>query len=566
MSWIEQTDEFFRSLRLWDLKLDEAYLNFTLPAEANEIFLYGLAAECDKCPFTKLAKVTSNASVVTIDTAERMEFKIFTGNRGKYVFDNVTDFVCHEKPSLGEFGVYDVNVREDGCSFETALEPVKPVLSLIVVTLIIIAFAFLYKLSIKGYRLLSTPDESSRDTELNLTAPQKPRLKSLDTFRGIAIVIMIFVNSGGGGFRWIEHATWNGLHIADLVFPWFIWIMGACIPMSVRSALNRNVSRTGIFLNVLRRSVTLFCIGVCLNSINGPLLQDLRFFGVLQRFGVAYLVVTGLQAVFMNPTPVQPQNPVKRALFDVFLLTPQYLVSAGIVIFYLCLVFFLPVPGCERGYFGPGGKHDYFSNPACIGGVTGYIDRLVLGLSHIYQHPTAKKVFESSAFDPEGVFGCLPTIIQTIFGAQAGMILLYHAEAAARLKRWLSWGLILGLISGILCGFSKNDGVIPINKNLWSLSFVLATSGLAFFLLAACFYLIDVKKWWTDEWNPFLYPGQNAIIMYVGHTIMHKMLPWHWRVTYMNTHFIRLLENSWNTVLWVLIAIYLYNKNIFYSV
>lgn len=305
---------------------------------------------------------------------------------------------------------------------------------------------------------------------------------------------------------------------------------------------------------------------MCLNSINGPLLKDLRYFGVLQRFGVAYLVVTSLQTAIMDPAAVQPQNPIKRALFDMCLLVPQYIVTLGIIVLYLCLVFFMPVPGCATGYLGPGGKHDYFSNPKCIGGTTGYIDRLILGTSHIYQSPTAKHVYESSAFDPEGLFGCLPTIIQTLFGVQAGMILLYHSESFARLKRWILWGVVLGLISGALCGFSKDDGIIPINKNLWSISFVMATSGLAFLLLSLCYFLIDVKKWWTDNWNPFLYPGQNAIIMYVGHTIMHKMLPWHWRVKNMNTHFIRLFENSWNTVIWVLIAIYLYNKKIFYSV
>lgn len=126
MSWIERTDEHFRSLRLWDLKLDEAFLNFTLPE--TELFVYGLAAECDKCPFTKVAKLTSNETVITVDTAERLSFKIFAENKGKYVFDNVTDFLCHETPSLGEFGVYDVTVGDNTCQFTAALEPVKPVL------------------------------------------------------------------------------------------------------------------------------------------------------------------------------------------------------------------------------------------------------------------------------------------------------------------------------------------------------------------------------------------------------------------------------------------------------
>lgn len=123
MSWIEKTGEYFRSLRLWDLKLDEAYLNFT---SSKDLFLYGLSAECDRCPFTKLAKITSNESVFIVNTAERLEFKIFAQNKGKYVFDNSTDFLCHERPNLGEFGVYDVEIGDKGCQFQTALEPVYP--------------------------------------------------------------------------------------------------------------------------------------------------------------------------------------------------------------------------------------------------------------------------------------------------------------------------------------------------------------------------------------------------------------------------------------------------------
>lgn len=128
MSWIERTDEYFRSLRLWDLTLDQAYLNFSLPLTSKDVYLYGLAAECDKCPFTHLAKITSNESVVTVDTAERLEFKVFAENKGKYVFDNVTDYLCHEKPHLGEFGVYDVEIGDHTCQFREALEPVNPLL------------------------------------------------------------------------------------------------------------------------------------------------------------------------------------------------------------------------------------------------------------------------------------------------------------------------------------------------------------------------------------------------------------------------------------------------------
>lgn len=215
------------------------------------------------------------------------------------------------------------------------------------------------------------------------------------------------------------------------------------------------------------------------------------------------------------------------------------------------------------GYFGPGGKHLMAMYPNCTGGITGYLDRIILGNNHLYQHPTARYVYDAQAFDPEGPFGCLPTILQVFLGLQCGVLILTHTEVMARIRRMAAWGTVLGLLGGILCGFSKNDGWIPVNKNLWSLSYVLVTASLAFVLLLICFVLIDVKRLWTG--NPFLYAGMNAIILYVGHTIFHKMLPWHWRIGLMNTHFMLMCEALWNTVLWNGIAYYLFKKKIFYS-
>lgn len=98
------------------------------------------------------------------------------------------------------------------------------------------------------------PDESEQsDNELD-TQRVKKRLKSLDIFRGISIVLMIFVNSGGGHYWWIDHATWNGLHFADLVFPWFLFIMGVCIPMSIKSQINRETPTKEIVLKIIKVS------------------------------------------------------------------------------------------------------------------------------------------------------------------------------------------------------------------------------------------------------------------------------------------------------------------------
>lgn len=129
----------------------------------------------------------------------------------------------------------------------------------ITIALIAAALYVLFKLLQHGVHLVqrsrtpSEPQLSPNSPTISVQAtgvPQKTRLRSLDTFRGIAIMLMIFVNSGGGDYWWIEHATWNGLHVADLVFPWFLFIMGVCIPISLRSQLGRNVPRYEILKNV----------------------------------------------------------------------------------------------------------------------------------------------------------------------------------------------------------------------------------------------------------------------------------------------------------------------------
>ncbi|GAB0094363.1 Heparan-alpha-glucosaminide N-acetyltransferase [Sergentomyia squamirostris] len=417
----------------------------------------------------------------------------------------------------------------------------------------------------KWWKRRRSAEEGEDSNAGNSQAPiVKKRLRSLDTFRGLCIVLMVFVNSGAGGYSFLEHATWNGIHFADFIFPWFLWIMGVCIPMSVKSQIARNVSKTDMLLNVLRRSLTLFAIGVCLNTIWGAQLENLRIFGVLQRFGVAFFVVASFHIIFRKVGNLAPQNRIARTVHDVRILLPEWTIMIGILIVHLALIFGLSVPGCGRGYLGPGGMHEMTRYNHCIGGAAGYIDRVILTNDHIYQHPTAKKVYGSEAFDPEGVFGCLMSIFQVFLGLQCGMILLIHSDWRARVRRWTIWGVLSAFIGGALCEFHKEDGLIPINKNMWSLSFVLVTSGLAFILLAVLYVIVDVRGVWRG--TPLIQAGMNAIIIYVGHQVFHKMLPWHWSIGPMNTHFVRLLESGWNTMLWVGIAYYLYMRKLFYSI
>ncbi|CAG7785907.1 unnamed protein product [Allacma fusca] len=397
---------------------------------------------------------------------------------------------------------------------------------------------------------------------------QRQRLQSLDTFRGICIVIMIFVNDGGGGYYFLEHATWDGLYVADLVFPWFLWIMGVCIPMSIKSARKRDTPRLKIFTKILIRSLKLISIGIILASFGQNDLDKIRLPGVLQRFGICYFVCSTLCLLYMNVNFSKPaaQNKFKAAVQDVEIIWIGWVVILLFVMVHCLLTFFLTVPGCPTGYLGPGGLHENGAwSTLCIGGASGYIDRQIFTDKHIYGWPTANEFYaegRGKAYDPEGLLGTLNSFLQVWLGVQTGVTMLVYPKATSRIKRWLSWATVLGAAGALLCQGKEYGGWIPVNKNLWSLSFVLVTCSFALILLSFLYFIIDMKKWWSG--TPFYEPGMNSILLYVGHSIGSSCLPFHWKVGRMETHAIKLFESLWGTTLWVLVAIRCHIKKFYW--
>ncbi|XP_068084945.1 heparan-alpha-glucosaminide N-acetyltransferase isoform X2 [Anabrus simplex] len=582
MSWIEDPGVAeFRGLNLTQLGVDEAYVNVT--SQIPGLWLYTLSQECYKCPYSRHLALDEVKEPFKWSTQYRHKWRIMTdGSAPTVPAENYSGVACEMDADLGEFGVYDLRIHDGGgggssktiCELDTALEPVNIyfplllcVLGLLVLWVICSGIAAAVRrwgnhkhttISPIGHEMRSPEDKAAGQPAA------KKRVKSLDTFRGISIVLMIFVNYGAGSYAVLQHATWNGLHVADLVFPWFMWIMGVCIPISVTSQLKKNVSRCKMFFSVLRRACILFLLGVMLNTINGSRLETIRIFGVLQRFGVVYFVVATLAIMFTCRNCATPKMKVVAAVQDILILLPQWVIMLGVVAGHCAITFLMSIPGCPMGYMGPGGNHDNGIYKDCIGGATGYIDKMILGPEHIYQHPTAAKVYNAGPFDPEGIVGCLLSIFQVFLGVQAGTILVLHRNWKGRISRWMVWGSMCGIVGGVLCLASKEGGWIPVNKNLWSLSFVLVTSCFAFYLLSFCYFLIDVKHWWSGA--PFYYPGMNATIMYVGHEMTSSVFPWHWAFGVMNTHFILLLENLWGTALWVIIAIWLHHVKFFLSI
>ncbi|XP_053600577.1 heparan-alpha-glucosaminide N-acetyltransferase [Plodia interpunctella] len=557
-SWLEDpgVDEF-EGLDMTALKMDQAYM----VGEADmDVGVYTVSDDCFRCPFELHKSLTagSEESWVT-STARQATWRIYTSSDQYISVRNTSGMLCQLRPDLGQFGVYRFNVSDGACGITTSKGPVDIYKPLLLMLGILLGAWVLYGIvRLIMSRVHKTGKLRYGDKELAI----QQRLKALDTFRGIAIVFMIFVNDGAGGYWWLEHATWNGLVAGDLVFPAFLWIMGVCIPLSVKSAFAKGVPRWKIILHIVRRSLLMFLLGMSLNTIYGSnVLQELRIFGVLQRLAVAYLIAAGFYALTAPKYYTPPRGACGQALKDVLSCVWCWVLAAVLVALHSAVTFAVHDPDCPAGYLGPGGKHDDWVAANCSGGAAGYIDRLLLGELHVFQNSDARRVYGGLPTDPEGLLGCLTSAVQALLGVQAGATVLLQRSHKARISRWLTWGLVFALAGALLAGFSREHGVVPINKNLWSMSFVLVTSACCLVLLTICYTFTDGWRIWGG--GPFRAPGLNAIALYVGHSVCAHLFPFHWRIPMMRTHAIRLAEAVWGTALWVIIAHIMAKKKVF---
>jgi len=492
---------------------------------------------------------------------------------------------CSTTHHFEQYGVYQLDL--DSCNISVLDKPVNAFLPifwafvfLCLLAGVRLAYQSVYKTAVfrrflvwlqlrsespllDDHEAQNTDQDTAQLLETAEAAAKKARrVKSLDAFRGLAITIMIFVNYGGGSYYFFNHSPWNGLTVADLVFPWFIWIMGVSLAISTQSQLRNSTPRKKIVLRVIKRSIILVFLGLIINSEGGNNdLSTMRFPGVLQRFGVTYMVVGVMESMLL---PRQyPDISMRGAMGPVLDLTTsawQWLAALFCLALHTAITFQLPVPGCPTGYLGPGGLAGNRSHPKCTGGAAMWVDVSVFGPKHIYQHPSSTPIYHGGPHDPEGLLGTLTSIVLCWLGVAAGRVLLVHQEWQARIKRWLVWGLVCGLISLTLAGCSQNNGVIPINKNLWSISFIMATGSMAFILLTSMYLLIDVYRFWSG--SPLYYPGMNSILLYMGHEICSGMFPWSWKPLG-NSHAELLAMNMWGCGLWVLTSYILYRKKMF---
>jgi predicted acyltransferase len=306
------------------------------------------------------------------------------------------------------------------------------------------------------------------------------RLYSLDVFRGLTIAGMILVNNPGSWkyvYSPLRHAEWHGWTPTDLIFPFFLFIMGVAITLSLSKRKELGLPQSKIIYKIIKRSLILFALGIILHlyPFYNFQLSKLRIPGVLQRISLCY---------FFSAILFLKLKPKNLAIITGFILIGYYL-----------SITFIPVPGYGAGNLNPEGN------------LASYIDRFVFRGTRLWK----------GTWDPEGILSTFPAVTTTILGIFAGLILKDNRKDIEKFLRMLLTGISL-TVSGYIFSF-----FFPINKNLWTSSYVLFTGGLAYIFFSLCFLLFDFFKL-RKLGIPFVIFGVNPIAVYFLSGIITKTL------------------------------------------
>jgi predicted acyltransferase len=301
------------------------------------------------------------------------------------------------------------------------------------------------------------------------------RLTSLDVLRGITIAFMILVNDPGSSHAYapLKHADWNGFTPTDLVFPTFLFVVGITAVLSLSARMARGAARRELFFGVLRRAVLIYLLGLLVNSFPFTNLHAVRFVGVLPRIALCYLIVGSLYLW-------------NQGWRDKVVLLVAALVG------YWALLRFVPVPG----YGVP--THDV---PLLDkdGNLAAWLDRWMFPAARLYEKTR----------DPEGLLSTIPAVGTALLGLLAGLWLKTGRSLRGKIAGIAGAGAV-GVGLGLLWNLS-----FPINKKMWTSSYVLFAGGLSLLLLAAAMAAVDLPKRRPGFLWPLRVFGTNAIAAYV---------------------------------------------------
>jgi predicted acyltransferase len=319
-------------------------------------------------------------------------------------------------------------------------------------------------------------------------AEASPRFLSLDVFRGMTICFMIIVNNPGGESFWpLNHAHWNGFTPTDLVFPSFLFAVGNAMSFTMKKFAQ--MSDAQVLAKIFKRTILIFLIGYLMywfpfvDVHNGHWdfrpISHTRILGVLQRIALCYCFAS-LMIHYLS----------ERAVI---------IVSILLLIGYWVILLVFGDPSNPLGMLTNAGT---------------YIDKALFGDNHLYHG-------EGVAFDPEGLLSTMTSIVNVVIGYYAGKFVQQKGKTYETVSKLVIFGALFIFIA--ICW----DSFFPINKKLWSSSFVMITTGIDLVLIGILIYVVEILKWNKGNWtNFFTVVGKNPLFVYITSEVLLTILAW----------------------------------------
>jgi predicted acyltransferase len=317
------------------------------------------------------------------------------------------------------------------------------------------------------------------------------RLISLDVFRGTIVAGMLLVTNAGSWDHvyWpLKHADWNGVTPTDMIFPSFLFLAGVSMVFSFAARRRKGISTGKLAAHVVWRSVSLIVLGLVLNGFPLFDLHPLRIPGILQRIGLCCLGA----GLFYLALPHEETKAGKRVATTLAAIV-------ALMVFYWALLRFVPVPGYGAGRLDQAGN------------LGAYIDRSLFGTNHLW-------FYGGQMWDPEGLLSTLTACCNMLLGIVAGEWLRREGAPLRRLARMAGTGLLLMVASLAL------NPVIPINKKIWTDSFVLFSGGFSLLVVALLSWVIDERGWKRGTTLARIF-GTNAILAFSLATMLNALEP-----------------------------------------
>ncbi|WP_426490781.1 acyltransferase family protein [Hymenobacter sp. 102] len=315
-----------------------------------------------------------------------------------------------------------------------------------------------------------------------MSAAKSTRLLSLDVFRGLTVILMLLVNNPGDYTRYyrpLAHALWHGCTPADLVFPSFVFIMGVALVYGLAGIRSQPKQHPVALWRIGRRMVVLLVLGLLIGLVPYFYFTSFRIPGVLQRIALVYGVCSVL---FLKTSWRQ-----------------QLWIGGGLLVVYNVLLQLVPVPGIGSANLEPATN------------LGAWLDRKLFTSSHLY--------LNQQGWDPESVLGTLPTIVTGLLGVLVGQWLRRPGSDAPTKAVWM----LVGGSGLVLAGLVWN-GWFPINKALWTSSYVLYAGGISVLVLAVLYFLVDVQQWRGAWTKPLVACGSNALLVFFLPEALERLL------------------------------------------